>query len=383
MRSRISRPRLSHFGFTLVELLVVIAIIGVLVALLLPAVQAAREAARRSQCSNSLKQFGLALHNYGDIFKKFPPRRGGTNNNNIAGDPPRSQANYDRLSAFVPLLPFIEQKPTHDFIAGGGRTVTGTQIPPGGPAAWYTSGVGIYPPWATQFPIVLCPSDKPTLTSTTNARSSFAFCMGDTIGGNVQISGQTVHLNGSNNQFRGIFGGSLQCKGFNDITDGMSNTLAMSERTTEGYYSPRTANGESVRTAVVSNVPSVVTNPSSCYAQARGQEYVGVQVKSRFGHIWTDGQAEIVGFNTVLPPNAPSCVNDNNTNADSVGGVLNASSNHPGGVNATFADGSVRFINQNINCGNTSAPPVISGKSPYGVWGALGSVAGREPAGDF
>jgi prepilin-type processing-associated H-X9-DG protein len=108
-----------------------------------------------------------------------------------------------------------------------------------------------------------------------------------------------------------------------------------------------------------------------------------VLVKSRFGHIWTDGQAEVVGFNTILPPNAPSCVNDNNTNADSTGGVLNASSNHPGGVNATFADGSVRFINQNINCGNTSAPPVISGKSPYGVWGALGSVAGREPAGDF
>ena len=62
---------------------------------------------------------------------------------------------------------------------------------------------------------------------------------------------------------------------------------------------------------------------------------------------------------------------------------MNASSNHPGGVNAVFADGSVRFINQNINCGNAAAAPVTNGKSPYGIWGALGSTEGKEPAGDF
>src|SRR5947199_8758968 len=120
--------RAPRGAFTPVELLVVIAIIGVLVSLLLPAVQAAREAARRSQCSNALKQFGLALHNYADVFKRFPPRRGGSS----AASP---NGNADRLSAFIPILPFVEQKPLFDSIASGG-SYGGTTYPPGGPNAW-------------------------------------------------------------------------------------------------------------------------------------------------------------------------------------------------------------------------------------------------------
>ena len=89
-------------GFTLVELLVVIAIIGILIALLLPAVQAAREAARRSQCTNNMKQLGIALQNYHDVNRAFPIRQGGTN----CYGSPYHDGNCIRASAFVGLLPF-------------------------------------------------------------------------------------------------------------------------------------------------------------------------------------------------------------------------------------------------------------------------------------
>src|SRR5262245_46217673 len=100
-------------GFTLVELLVVIAIIGVLVALLLPAVQAAREAARRTQCGNHLKQFGIALHMYHDTNKWFPPGSVWSNSGGTAGVPNGTMLN-DRGTIFIRLLPFIEQQPLYN-----------------------------------------------------------------------------------------------------------------------------------------------------------------------------------------------------------------------------------------------------------------------------
>ena len=104
-------PRTQTRGFTLVELLVVIAIIGILIALLLPAVQAAREAARRSQCSNNLKQIGLALHNYHDVYKRFPT---GSHNGAVYPKPrPKFPKHWDWLTQ---LLPFVEQQNIYDQI---------------------------------------------------------------------------------------------------------------------------------------------------------------------------------------------------------------------------------------------------------------------------
>lgn len=355
-------------GFTLVELLVVIAIIGVLVGLLLPAVQAAREAARRMQCSNNLKQFGIALHNYHDTQNAFPPRRGGTGNG--LGNGARFDGNYDRKSAFIPLLGFMEQQPLAEMVANGGVVDTnGNMIAPGGPAGWY--GNANWVPWSTQIDAVLCPSDT-NPGGGAQANNSYAFSMGDTM----------INHNSSTYNHRGLFGGSQQTRRFRDIIDGTSNTIAMSERAWAGNYGWRVANGEPIK-GLTAREPNVNTSPIACLGLATGSRVFGVQIKSRFGEVWTDGQAERVGFNTILGPNQLSCVNDANGNADSNGGVLNASSNHSGGVMSVFADGSVHFISDSIDTGNTSLPFVTGGPSPYGVWGALGSLAGGEVVSDF
>ena len=127
--------------------------------------------------------------------------------------------NFSRLSPFVPLLPFIEQKPLADAIAAGG-TYGGTTFPPGGPAAWYPGSGPRYVPWDTQVPLLICPSDKTPPPVNTYGRNSYAFSVGDSI----------LNHNSNNILMRGIFGSQL-CKGFKDITDGSSNTIAMSERT--------------------------------------------------------------------------------------------------------------------------------------------------------
>src|SRR5262245_58773919 len=236
-------------GFTLVELLVVIAIIGVLVALLLPAVQAAREAARRTQCANSLKQLGIGLQNYHDVYRVFPPRRGGSNSTNIANDPNRVACNYDRLSAFIALQPFIEQKPLADQIAAGGN-ISGTNYPAGGPAAWHGAS---YTPWGAQIPMLLCPSGTINKTRNTFGKNSYAFSLGDLV---------TTH-NSPTAMARGIFGGSMRPVGLQNITDGSSNTVAVSERCWGNDLGATTANNNDVRTVTVMSVSSVSTNPGS------------------------------------------------------------------------------------------------------------------------
>ena len=160
-RTRGRRKPLPEKGFTLVELLVVIAIIGILVALLLPAVQAAREAARRMQCSNNLKQFGLALHNYHDVYKAFPPRRGGTAGYGYVGATDRYDGNYDRKSAFIFLLAFLEQQPLADQVAAGNVLNTnGRMIPPGGPAGWYFNAN--WTPWGPRSVSCFVPRTSPS-----------------------------------------------------------------------------------------------------------------------------------------------------------------------------------------------------------------------------
>ena len=344
-------------GFTLVELLVVIAIIGILVSLLLPAVQAAREAARRMQCTNNLKQLGLAMHNYHDTFKVFPPMSVGTMTE--PGWENSWKSNQERHSAFFHMLPFYEQGPLYDQIKAG--------RPEGGMPGIVFQGpqsLRPYSAYKVRQPMLMCPSDGGAPRngwSNDQAAISYMLNVGDWTDGMVWRT---------NN--RGVFSHF----GRNDIggvTDGTSNTLAMSERTVfqgvqrlHGHY-------------VIIPAGQFRKNPQICMA-ARGPSgtLIGTFPDShhRTGEAWMSGFPQILGFTTILPPNSPACAT---AKGEWVEGIYPPDSFHPGGVNALRVDGSVNFISDSINTGNLAAPMVSSGPSPYGVFGALGTKSGGEP----
>lgn len=356
-------------GFTLIELLVVIAIIAVLIALLLPAVQQAREAARRTQCKNNLKQLGLALHNYHDTFNYFPARRGGTCCTSTNGT--LTNSNRGRKSGFVALTPFFEQNNLYQQIEAGDPA---NNVPPGGPEAWNGWAV-----WSVTLPGLQCPSDPFPVGV---RQTSYAFCYGDDM---RAVNGQGVR--------RGLFwasGGTGAAFGgvqIGAISDGLSNTIALSEKL-KGNVGANPANTPgpqmSYKVGIVVGQSGLAANPGQCLAlKGPNGSFASGVGKARHGTAWQDGQYERVGFSTILPPNGPSCAEGTNGNADSSISIVAPSSEHQGGVNALLADGSVRFISENINTGNLAAPSVTSGPSPYGVWGALGTRDGREAVSDF
>ncbi|MDR1140724.1 MAG: DUF1559 domain-containing protein [Planctomycetaceae bacterium] len=206
--------RSSPFGFTLVELLVVIAIIGVLIALLLPAVQAAREAARRMQCTNKLKQLGLALHNYHDVNAGIPAGMSTIPNR----DP--TYTRIHRFSALLKLSPHIELQSVYDLLVS---------VP--NASAYENHPVGVT---GVNFPAFLCPSNSgevPLSGSDYVGRNNYHIMYGD-----VVTNGNTNDCNSEGvgtevfNTPRGFFGIRYSFKGFEAITDGLSNTIAFSER---------------------------------------------------------------------------------------------------------------------------------------------------------
>lgn len=351
--------RYRELGFTLVELLVVIAIIGILIALLLPAVQAAREAARRSQCTNNLKQIGLALHNYHDSTRKFPTLSGGT-----IGTNPWDNGNNGQLCGMIALLPYLEQGPLWDQISSGGTYGTMT-YPPFGPAAWRTD----FPPFREQTPALLCPSDSGSSTrnpSSDQAYNNYMFSVGDHMNNNAY---DTPNRGPFAHQHYGSFA---------EIRDGTSNTIGLAERCI--YLTTGAIRGD-----IAKNVgTTIASDPTVCRATAGsdGRYRSGIETHQEkvVGKRWADGRPAWNGITTVLPPNSASCL----AGGDSwQWGIFSPSSYHPGGVNCVMMDGSVQFISETIDSGNLAAPQPGNrgGRSPYGVWGALGSMAGGEAVG--
>lgn len=356
------KHRKSRRAFTLVELLVVIAIIGVLVALLLPAVQAAREAARRMSCSNNLKQLGLALHNYHDTFKTFPSLSQGTNQNGLpAGVDPAPITTYGGMSGIVAMLPFMEQSALYDKF---GSPQASPPYPAWGPVPWY--GWNFLPHHA-QVPGLLCPSDGGGQFRTADnywwqGDTNYNFNTGDTA--RTEWAG--------NSSPRGLFG-QYSFVSFGEISDGTSNTLAMSEQVISK------AGANTIHGAYVITSGSLTANPAAnCYIfKGPGTTIINApSIESLRGVNWSWGAMVNSGMTTILPPNSIGC-----TNGSSEWGnrhIHPPDSNHPTGVNAVRADGSVDFVSSNIYAGNLAAPAPYSGPSPYGVWGALGSKDGGD-----
>lgn len=343
-------------AFTLVELLVVIAIIGILIALLLPAVQAAREAARRSSCGNNMKQLGLAIHNYHDTYDAMPYLS--------------VQAAYGNqfVSGLVGLLPFVEQGALYDQIKlpntfGGVAYPAYDQYRP--PAFPHRGDE--YLPWGAMIPAYLCPSDPGMAERSASAqgRNNYCFSVGDWT--------PRVYDNTSR--------GAFACRdtyNFRAITDGLSNTIAMGERCLGTAGGQRVKGGGVPNQAVALNDLPTGNSPIVCMGTlgTGGMYRSGLSYSAyRGGAFWAAGFPSTTMINTILPPNGPTC---SRTTDGAEQMLVPPTSYHPGGAMLLWCDGAVSFISETVDTGNLALPSVTAGPSPYGVWGAMGSKDGME-----
>jgi len=334
-----SKPRCR--AFTLVELLVAIAILGILIALLLPAVQAAREAARRMRCANNLQPLGLAMHNYHNTYSAFPGFGLTTNTS---------------FSVQAKLLPFVEQ-------ANLQRLIDFRQALYLGSSHAQTLNPAQAEAARTRVPLLRCPNDGwqdlyEEKTGEVLAGGNYMVCSGSGTGTNYDLRYPTDGL---------FYYGSA--RGFRDMIDGSSHTVAMSEALLGsgvqesgslaglphperriGFFSASPNGGTAGLAGVV--------NPDLASLAAGATLWYGNR-----GFGWIVGKPMAASFCTYQTPN--SAVPDMN----SMGiGFYNARSHHPGGVNALLGDGSVRFVADTVQ---------------RETWWALGTAAGGERPGEI
>ena len=423
-------------GFTVVELCGVVAIIGVLVALLLPAVQSARENARRTSCQNNLLNVALAIRHYQSVHGHYPVQLHGTDGSEVPG-----ADNDGRLSFLVGLLPYMSQMALVEYLDQeqqsesvfspdwqrlpqdfDNSTEDGTEDDSEGVHRWPRNGpepfTRGYAAWQSEVPTYRCPSDPGYGANSgfrggaINGRTNYAACLGDGLltaatGPYEQIKGTLVFdeplAKQTNAAMRGAFVPRVPTRD-SDVSDGISYTLLLGEISTSlGDTNVSSKPAVAVEAEQLLNDPGLVATVE-LKRRASGEQSLlssrlsywdmlddpQITVRTGFnstqerGLNWVDGMPLYTGFNTILPPNREIVLS---AARDDCWGVLPPSSRHQGGVNVAMVDGAVRFISNEIDAGSEHQPTVYLGsstppgsRSPFGVWGAMGTRASSELA---
>ena len=298
-------------AFTLVELLVVIAIIGILIALLLPAVQAAREAARRMSCSNNLKQLALATHTYHDTYKRFPLS---------------AQSSLYGYSAQSKVLPFIEQGNMEDLLDFREPMFTGSAWAP-------VLNPALSSVVDRKIPVLICPSDAGEVLYEDSDGQQWA---GTNYMVNAGPGTGTIYCNTEDTS--GLFWRGSATR-FRDVTDGTSNTLLLTE-TLFGLRGDDASDLVDVRRQM-----KRVSGGSPCavaaddLAASSASSYGGERAGS-----WLRNQTYNTMINAYYPPNHSEPDVSHHGNC-----LMSARSLHPGGVQTALVDGSVRFVSETVD----------------------------------
>ena len=323
----------SRRGFTLIELLVVIAIIAVLIALLLPAVQSAREAARRSQCVNNLKQLGLAVQNYHDVNGCIPPS--GVYPTSFADPLGRAALNFSMKAR---LLPYLEQTPIYNAI----NFSYSAYMYNDGQDANLTAA-------ASQIATFLCPSDM----AVGNAG-------GYSAGTNYPNSaGLNRYYNGWECDgpawYLGTDANLKRVQSIASVTDGTSNTAIFSEfiKGSGRGVTNKTKNGRGLVYSGAASVSAFDGQPNPNFLHYQDCRNNGTIMSWDYkGERWIEHSGGRGGvYHHINPPNQKSCVFEG-TGLNTVTIVdenIAASSNHSGGVNVAMLDGSVKFVKDSVN----------------------------------
>ena len=332
------RQRLVTDGLTLVEVLVVLAIVGLLLSISLPAVQAARESARRAQCSNNLHQVGLAMHTYESGHSTYPP---------VCVAWAVSTGWARNFSSQVYLLPYIEESKAY--------ATVNFDLPVG--PSWEYTGVGPQELQANtttmslSVGLFLCPSDPYALPSRNSYRANMGIGLWGRRAGNGGCGKEDGH---------GAFL-LYECLRSRDFTDGLSKTIAFSEKLCAAgppQFHPETDY------VVANSIPCNTIDADLMVANCRSLTYPPAQYYSFGGWTWTIGSTKFTTYTHTGPPNSEFVDCTLSPGAQPPPGAFSARSLHTNTVSCLMVDGAVRFVTSRID---------------LGVWRALGTRDLGEP----